>query len=141
MKVIDGAGLIIGRVATAAAKAALLGEDVAVVNCEKLVITGSRAVIFARQRFLADLKGKPTKGRFYHTRPEFFVKRAIRGMLPRSTRGIHALKRIRCSIGVPAVLREKPHERVPGADVSKVTQSRHLSVEEICKHAGGTWQA
>lgn len=45
MKVIDGTDAVLGRLASFAAKQALLGEEIVIVNCEKVIITGNRANI------------------------------------------------------------------------------------------------
>ena len=47
MKIIDASGLILGRLASYAAKLALSGEKITVVNCEKAVISGARKKLFA----------------------------------------------------------------------------------------------
>ena len=140
MKVINGENLILGRVASQVAKAALSGEEIALVNCEKLMVTGNKDSILSRQRMLADLKGKPTKGRFYETRPDFFVQRAIQNMLPKSNRGNVALSRIRCHISVPERLKATATEAFENAHVNKVPNLKYTTIAEICKHMGGKWQ-
>ncbi|MCD4666255.1 uL13 family ribosomal protein, partial [archaeon] len=79
---INAENLILGRVATYAAKKALMGETVNVVNCDKIIITGSKKQIL--DRYLARIhKGsRPTKGPFFPKTSERIVKRTIRGMLP-----------------------------------------------------------
>lgn len=49
MRIIDGKDAILGRVASYAAKEALKGEDIAVVNCEKLKVTGNK--VFIKKNF------------------------------------------------------------------------------------------
>ena len=41
--VIDGDGLLLGRLASMVARRAMSGEEIAIVNAEKAVISGSRA--------------------------------------------------------------------------------------------------
>ena len=48
MKIYNGEGMMLGRLAARVAKDALLGEEVKVVNCEKIVISGAKAVTLAR---------------------------------------------------------------------------------------------
>ena len=79
--IINAIDLILGRVATVAAKKALMGENVEIVNCEKAIMTGNKKDILERY------KTKRAMGQVYHgpyilRRPDMFVKRAIRGMLP-----------------------------------------------------------
>ena len=51
--IIDATNLVMGRIAAFAAKKALVGEKVDIINCEKAIVTGSR-------RFLV--------GRYFHQR-------------------------------------------------------------------------
>ena len=46
MKIIDGTDATLGRLASYAAKQALQGEEIVVLNCEKVIITGKRKSIF-----------------------------------------------------------------------------------------------
>ena len=48
--IINAEGLIIGKLATVAAKHALIGEKVDVVNCEKACITGSKRDILEKYK-------------------------------------------------------------------------------------------
>ena len=103
MRVIDGKNTVLGRLASYAAKEALKGEDIVVVNCDEVIITGNRKDIleefFARRRRV----GSSQKGLKYSRSSERIVKRAIRGMLPNHRRGIGkaAFKRIKCYSGIP----------------------------------------
>ena len=57
MKVYNGEGMILGRLAAKAAKEALLGEEVKIVNCEKIVISGDKDNTHAREKRRRDRKG------------------------------------------------------------------------------------
>ena len=78
---IDGTNLILGRIATVAAKRALEGETISIVNCEKIIITGSPRRLYEKFKEMQD-KGGPYKGPFFPKMPDRIVKRVIRGMLP-----------------------------------------------------------
>jgi len=45
MKIIDGANTVMGRLASFVAKEALKGEEIKVVNCEQVIITGNKKFI------------------------------------------------------------------------------------------------
>ena len=95
MKVINGENLILGRVASYVAKEALLGQEIALVNCEKMIITGNKKEIVNKQ-LQAMQRGHPYAGPFFYRRPDAFVKRAIKRMLPhKKARGEQALKKIK----------------------------------------------
>ena len=110
--IIDGKDAVLGRMATHAAKAALSGEEVTVLNAKDLVIIGDKNAIVAKyvQRMQV---GTTSKGPFYPRTVIGIVKRAIRGMLKRkSVRGMDALRRIRVYDDVPVEFNNKPKEAV-----------------------------
>lgn len=130
MKIINGQETILGRLASNVAKMALQGEEVVVVNCEKVIITGSRKNIEAefhekRSRFGSSQKGpNPSK------LGERIVKRTIRGMLPnyRLGRGRDAWKRIKCYTGIPKEFEGKKMEKVKSDKKSKF-----IRIEDVSK--------
>ena len=109
MKIIDGAGAVMGRLASYAAQEVLKGEEIIIVNCEKIIISGSKTFI------KEDLEAKRTRigskqaGPKISRTPEKMIKRAIRGMLPdhREGRGRIAFKKIKCYTGIPAEFKDK----------------------------------
>lgn len=135
--IIDATNLVLGRFASFAAKQALLGENVNVINCEKAIVSGNK------QRTLQDHKeklhrGSRTKGPFTRRRPNMFVKRVIRGMLPyKRENGTKALKRIKCYVGVPEEFKDKKTETIKKMDLSKFTVIKYITVKEICESLGG----
>lgn len=135
--IIDAKNLIVGRIATVAAKKALLGEEVTVVNCQDAIMTGKKEAIFARY-MLRRNRGLHTKGPFYHRQADRFVRRIIRGMLPyKQEKGKEAFKRIMCYVGVPAVFEGKEIVSITEADISHVPSLKYVTVKEICQHLGG----
>lgn len=137
MATIDATNLILGRLASFAAKKAWLGEDVEIINCENAVITGNRDATLEKYKERLH-KGSKSKGPFTYKRPDRFVKRAIRGMLPyKKENGEKALKRIKCYIGVPDNLKGKKTEQIKKMDISKLTVMKYTSVKDICEMMGG----
>lgn len=111
--VIDGNNAILGRLASYAAKQALLGKEVSVVNCEKIVVSGSRRIIVAKYHSLRTKGGSSLKGPKFPSIPHMIVKRTIRGMLShKQGRGADALDKIRCYDGIPKELVESKKEVV-----------------------------
>ncbi len=134
--IIDANNLILGRLGTFAAKKALLGERVDIVNCENCVITGDKYRIFKKYDNLLK-KGTQSKGPFVYRMPHRFVKRAIRGMLPyKKERGIKAFKNIKCYIGVPEKLKNQKFDTIKSANVEKVPNLDYVKVKDICMHIG-----
>lgn len=134
--VIDGTNLLLGRIATVAAKHALLGESVAICNCAAIMMTGSKNNIMEKYRGTR-VRGQPTKGPFLHRGPDRFVRRVVRGMLPyKKPRGAEAFKRVMCYRDLPEEWKAKvkPMEE---AHIKKVKSLKRISVGEICKELGG----
>ena len=134
--IIDGDGAVLGRLASKAAKAALEGESVNVINAEKIVIVGDRNVIIKKYMGRIEL-GTMSKGPFIQRTVEGIVKRAIRGMLKRkSVRGMDALRHVKVFRGMPPELKDnekisvahfrtdKPVHRVSIGDLSSVLKYR-----------------
>ena len=118
-----------GRLASYAAKQALLGEEIVILNCEKVMITGSRQDI--REKFEAKRRriGSGQKGPKHSRLAHLIVKRAIRGMLShRSGRGKEAFRRIKCFSGVPEEFKDA--KKIVG---SKEKKAKFMHIEEITK--------
>ena len=130
--IIDGENCVLGRVATYAAKKALEGEKVTIVNAEKMVITGNPRSVTEKYRKRFEIRdiGKPVKSPHFSKRPDLFVRRAIRGMLPRKTkRGIEAFKRIMVYMGDNGLTGEKVWEH-------KNPKASIISILELCRAIG-----
>ena len=135
--IIDATDLIVGRLGTIAAKTALMGEEVHIVNSEKAVFSGPRLRVLAQWKRI-DAMGIPAKGPFVKRRPSMFLKRCIRGMVPyKQAKGRDALARIKCYLGVPEELAGKETITIEKANVSKLPMTRFVTVGEICKLLGG----
>ncbi len=134
---IDATNMILGRLASKAAKAALNGEKVNIVNCENAIISGSKKDIFLKYRTLR-LRGTPFTGPFFPKSAERIVKRTIRGMLPhKQDRGRDAMKRIICYRGVPDALKNEKFEKLHEADMDKKLYSpKYVTVKELSKYLG-----
>ncbi len=133
MKLIDGKGAVLGRLASYAAKEALKGEEIEIINCEQIIITGNKKEI--KEKFESKRKrvGSTQKGPKVSRASEKIVKRIIRGMLPnyRKGRGRDALKRIKCYVGVPKKYEETKKISF-GKNESKL-QSKIITIKDISK--------
>ncbi|MDD5111591.1 MAG: 50S ribosomal protein L13 [Candidatus Altiarchaeota archaeon] len=145
--IINAQNQTLGRMLSYAAKQALKGSEVIIINAEQAVITGKKEKIF--NDYLAKLeiknRGNYTRGPFHYKRPDLFVKKTLRGMLPfDKPRGVEAFKRIRIYIGEPEseiarfhkidLKKEKPHNLEPRTHVGD-----YVTVSELCKFIGGSW--
>lgn len=138
--IIDANNMILGRLGTYAAKKALLGEKIDIVNCEKCVITGDRTRIL-RDSDIKLKRGIHSKGPITYRSPNRFVKRAIRGMLPyKKERGRAAFENIKCYAGIPETLKNQKFTIIKEANLEKIPNLKYITVKEVCKHIGAKIQ-
>ncbi len=138
IKVYDAENMVVGRLAAKAAKAALLGNLVVIVNAEKAIITGNKRTVIDAYKAKRNIRTSynPRKGPFHHRRPDRLVRRIIRGMLPYPRpRGKEAFKRVRVYIGVPEKFSKAERIVLEEATYTSLTQ-RHITVGDLCHELG-----
>ena len=132
--IIDGSNLILGRLATYVAKKALEGETVTILNCEKVIVTGSKEVLIKKFRERIT-RGHPYHGPIFPKMPDRIVRRAIRGMLPyKKEHGRNAFKHIKCFIGVPEGYSTQKTEKITVADCSKLKTLNFITINDLSKY-------
>lgn len=137
-QIIDGEGRILGRLASHTAKLLLNGNEVRVVNAEKIAISGHLHDIVAKYKQLVELKDKanPEHSPYISRRPDLFVKRVIRGMLPyRRPKGKSAYKRLRVYVGVPESLRGGKASNAEIKDTSNVFENT-ITIKQLSDKLG-----
>jgi len=133
--VIDGDGLILGRLASTVAKRLLAGEAIEIVNAEKIVVSGKRNMIVEKEKEFLEVGGFG-KGPIHYRQPHRMVRRTIRGMLPhRKSHGRDAYRRLRVHIGVPRELEAAEKESIPEINSGNLSR-RFVSVGEIAESIG-----
>jgi large subunit ribosomal protein L13 len=133
IRIIDAEGATLGRLCTTVAKNLLEGDEIALVNVEKAVISGKKFKIKEQFKEKREL-GTYRKGPFYHRSPEKMVKRSVRGMLPYQTpKGRAALKRLKCYIGVPDQFQGEKAESIPNAKKHHVD---YITIQELSRSLG-----
>jgi len=136
--VIDAKEAILGRVASIAAKLALQGKRVHVVNVDKILISGSkRHIITAWKKFLeVGSVINPEHGPIHYRRPDNIFKRVARGMLPwRKPKGKNAYKRLRAYHGFPEELKRIQMYEIAKAKATKPA-SFYISLGELARELG-----
>lgn len=116
--VVDASGAIVGRLASHVAKRLLDGREIVVVNAEKAVIAGRKDHIVDafKTRLGRRTLGSQTKAPKHPRRPETYVRRVVRGMLPwKQPRGKQAYRRLKVYLGVPPELQGASVETLPDA--------------------------
>ena len=124
--VIDGTGKVLGRIGSLVAKRLLSGKSVALVNAEKIYMSGDPRGLFEKYKRLVELKDKanPEHSPYWSRRSDLFVKRVIRGMLPyKKPRGKEAYKLLKVYIGVPEEFRKARVEKIESKEASEIYHS------------------
>ena len=113
--VIDASNCILGRLASNVSKKLIKGKAVSIINAEKAVISGDPK--YAEKVLREKVKrGDPYHGPFYPREPDQVVKRVVRGMLPKNTKGRDALKKLKVYISIPESLKDKKAVRIGSAE-------------------------
>ncbi len=138
--IVDGAGHLLGRTASVVAKKLLSGERVIIVNGEQLVISGDKD--YQVKTFADKLEIKtihsPRHSPHHFRRPDMYVKRSVRGMLPhKKPRGREALRNLTVYIGMPKELADKTPISIPEAAASKL-RTKSITVGDLLKNFGWT---
>lgn len=121
--VVDGTNLIAGRLASHVAKLLLKGNRVSIVNCEEIMISGTRSNIIKEYKDFLEIASiiHPDHGPYHPRRPDTIMTKMIRGMLPRKKpSGLTAHKRLRTYIGAPRQLKSLKRIQL---DKAKITRS------------------
>lgn len=132
MTIIDADGAILGRLSSVIAKRLLNGEEITVVNADKILLTGSVEDNY-KQYYSAYNKGKAIRGPEYPRMPDRILRRTVRGMLPfKTSRGRTAFKRLKAYIGMPRELASETPEKIAVAPSGR----RYVRLAEISKLLG-----
>jgi large subunit ribosomal protein L13 len=137
---LDAKNQVLGRLASFAAKHAINGETIIVVNAEKAVISGRRSNIVeeAKRRLETRTLGTQIHAPVHQRRPDLYFRRVVRGMLPwKKAKGRAAFHRVRVYVGTPEEFASKSTLKVPGADASKLV-SPYVTLEDLATEIGGS---
>ncbi len=149
--IVNAEGQVLGRMASFVAKRALRGDRVIVVNAEKALISGTKTGIKTETDRRLGIRnwGNPKKGPFLMKRPDNFVKRVIRAMLPYNknrygARGREAFKDVIVFMGVPQKEIIKFDKNFNPANINEISDKniqkkqlkRYVYVSEFCKILG-----
>ena len=133
--VVNGEGLILGRMCSRVAKRLLNGEQVIIINAEKIVISGKRKSKVAEAHKFLEV-GAPDRGPFHSRRPDRIVSKTVRGMVPwKQPKGKNAYKRLKVFMGVPQELKDQTLETDKYAQASKL-KGPHFTLGELAVEIG-----
>ncbi len=141
----DATDKILGRFCSLIAKKALLGEYIVIINAKNAIISGKKEDI--HEKYLAKLEistaTNPRRGPFHERRPDNFMRRVIKQMLPRKKlRGKEAIKRVHIYISdIPERFKNKYQRLVPN-EINNIDKkrlsyfNRYITLENLCQRIG-----
>lgn len=139
--VVDATDHIAGRLSSHVAKLLLQGNRVSLVNCEKIMISGTRSNIIKEYRDFLEISSilHPKHGPFHPRRPDTIITKMIRGMLPfgKKPSGITAHKRLRAYIGSPKELKSFEKIQFERAKIKRAA-SNYTTMGELGRVIGWT---
>ena len=139
--VVDATDHIAGRLSSNVAKLLINGNRVSVVNCEKIMMSGTRSNQIKEYREFLEINSviNPKHGPVHYRRPDTLMTKMIRQMLPydRKPSGKEAHQRLRTYIGSPKELKSLAKIQFEKAKIKK-TSSNYTSIGELCRIIGWT---
>ncbi len=131
--IIDAEGASLGRLSTHVAKRLLKGEEIAIVNSEKAIISGKKTAIKKEYKQKREV-GTYRKGPYFPRLPHQIVKRTIRGMIPyQKPHGREAFKKLKCYIEVPDEFKDKKIEKIESIEKKPVD---FMTIKEVSQSLG-----
>lgn len=128
--IIDGEGLILGRLASIVSKKLLDGEEITILNAEKIIISGTKDWAYAKYKQRIDrasISNPRRMGPKYPRRPDDIFRRTVRGMLPyKQAKGRDAYKSLKVYLGVPQEFEGQEMVQVDEAVPKNVAKSVEL---------------
>jgi len=134
--VIDAENLLLGRLSSIVATRVLAGEEIAIINAEKAIVSGNRAMVL-KEYYTKRVRGSVEGGPFFPRRPEHLLKRTIRGMLPYKTRpGAAAFRRVKAYVGVPYELKDAQVEVLEAAHRDRLSRAHYVTLGDVSTNLG-----
>jgi len=142
---LDAKDKILGRFCSQVAKKVLLGEKVVIFNAKYAIVSGTKNNI--HNKYLSKLNistaTNPTRGPFWPRRPDTFMRKVIKKMLPRKKiRGKDAIKRVHVYISDIPERFQKRYQKltpveIPNADKKRLSYyNKYITLENLCSRIG-----
>jgi large subunit ribosomal protein L13 len=132
---VNAEGQIVGRMCSKIAKLLLNGEEVTILNAEKAVFSGKKKSKVAEAHLFLEV-GAPARGPFHYRRPDRYLRKTVRGMVPfKQPKGKTAYKRLKVFMGVPAEFRD---QKMLSFDDAQSTDLKgpHFTLAELATEIG-----
>jgi large subunit ribosomal protein L13 len=138
--VVDATDHIAGRLSSHVAKLLIKGNRVSIVNCDKIMISGTRSNIINEYREFLEINSINhwKHGPKHPRRPDTIMKKMIRGMLPKEKpSGKEAHKRLRTYIGSPKEVKSLKKIKFEKAMIRK-SSSNYTTMADLGRTIGWT---
>ena len=138
--VVDATDHIAGRLSSHVAKLLIKGNRVSIVNCDKIMISGTRSNIIQEYREFLEINSINhwKHGPKHPRRPDTIMKKLIRGMLPKEKpSGKTAHKRLRTYIGSPKEVKSLKKIKFEKAMIRK-SSSNYTTMADLGRTIGWT---
>ncbi len=130
--IVDGTNMVLGRLASNIAKKLMQGEEVHLINADRIVISGTRKTVVEKymQRRRLQNKATPEHSPKWPSLSHLLVRRMIRGMLPfKKAKGRTAFRKLKVYSGNPNLKGELSQFE----DAKNAGFRRDVSVAELCR--------
>jgi large subunit ribosomal protein L13 len=128
--IINGEGLVLGRLASSVSKKLLEGENIIVLNAEKIIISGTKDWAYPKYKQRIDrasISNPRRMGPKYPRRPDDIFRRTVRGMLPyKKSKGRAAFKALKVYVGIPQEFQGEEALKIPEAQPKNIIKSIEL---------------
>jgi large subunit ribosomal protein L13 len=132
---VNAEGLIVGRMCSKVAKRLLNGEEVIILNAEKAVFSGKKKSKVLEAHIFLEV-GAPMRGPFHYRRPDRFLRKTVRGMVPyKLPKGKSAYKRLKVFMGVPIEFKDQTMITFDEAQSTDL-KGPHFTLGELAKEIG-----
>jgi len=136
--IINGEGHILGRLASVISKYLIEGEEVIVLNADKIMLSGSKDWAYAKYKQRVDrasISNPRDLGPKYPRRPDDIFRRTVRGMLPyKKSKGKESYKKLQSYVGVPREFKDAEYQKIPQAEYNDLKKGIELG--ELSKLLG-----
>jgi large subunit ribosomal protein L13 len=132
---VNAEGQVVGRMGSKIAKLLINGEEIVILNAEKAVFSGKKKTKIAEAHIFLEV-GAPARGPFHYRRPDRFLRKTVRGMLPiKQAKGKNAYKRLKVFMGVPAEFKDQKMISFDDAQLADL-KGPHFTLAELAKEIG-----
>jgi large subunit ribosomal protein L13 len=137
--VVNGEGHILGRLSSIIAKKLLEGNEVVVVNVDKVIVSGEKRMVVDSYKKILGVKvhlshkWRPKRPRS----PIRLFKASVKGMLPKNNKkGREALSRLKVYIGVPEEFKDAEMVVFKDAYKDRLKTNKYVELSVIAKEMG-----